>query len=123
MRPCGRLDTIAYSQHLQGQGSAEATGLDSDVRGPAVGRRGAQTTGRLVAPHRVRGQGLQQSEDWTWWTWISLAQLSLYQVLSPMVPHGLEPRTLRLLAVRSNQLSYETVGEKGSEFTLMLKNI
>ena len=26
-----------------------------------------------------------------------------------MVPRGLEPRTLRLLAVRSNQLSYETV--------------
>ena len=114
MRPCGRLDTIACSQHLQGQGSAKATGLDSDVRGPAVGRRGAQTTGRLVAPHRVRGQGLQQPEDWTWWTWISLAQLSLYQpvqVLSPMVPRGLEPRTLRLLPIRSNQLSYETFWE------------
>ena len=27
-----------------------------------------------------------------------------------MVPRGLEPRTLRLLAVRSNQLSYETPG-------------
>ena len=27
-----------------------------------------------------------------------------------VVPRGLEPRTLRLLAVRSNQLSYETVG-------------
>ena len=26
-----------------------------------------------------------------------------------MVPRGLEPRTLRLLAVRSDQLSYETV--------------
>ena len=26
-----------------------------------------------------------------------------------MVPRGLEPRTLRLVAVRSNQLSYETV--------------
>ena len=25
-----------------------------------------------------------------------------------VVPRGLEPRTLRLLAVRSNQLSYET---------------
>ena len=29
-------------------------------------------------------------------------------LLCPMVPRGLEPRTLRLLAVRSNQLSYET---------------
>ena len=29
--------------------------------------------------------------------------------LRPMVPRGLEPRTLRLLAVRSNQLSYETL--------------
>ena len=28
--------------------------------------------------------------------------------LGNMVPRGLEPRTLRLLAVRSNQLSYET---------------
>ena len=27
-----------------------------------------------------------------------------------MVPRGLEPRSLRLLAVRSNQLSYETLG-------------
>ena len=26
-----------------------------------------------------------------------------------VVPRGLEPRTLRLLAVRSNQLSYETI--------------
>ena len=30
---------------------------------------------------------------------------------SNMVPRGLEPRTLRLLAVRSNQLSYETLGK------------
>ena len=29
-----------------------------------------------------------------------------------MVPRGLEPRTLRLLAVRSNQLSYETLHKK-----------
>ena len=27
-----------------------------------------------------------------------------------VVPRGLEPRTLRVLAVRSNQLSYETCG-------------
>ena len=32
------------------------------------------------------------------------------QTSSAMVPRGLEPRTLRLLAVRSNQLSYETSG-------------
>ena len=30
------------------------------------------------------------------------------QLLHKVVPRGLEPRTLRLLAVRSNQLSYET---------------
>ena len=30
-----------------------------------------------------------------------------------MVPRGLEPRTLRLLAVRSNQLSYETLKMQG----------
>ena len=30
-----------------------------------------------------------------------------------MVPRGLEPRTLRLLAVRSNQLSYETCDISG----------
>ena len=87
MRPCGRLDTIAYSQHLQGQGSAEATGLDSDVRGPAVGRRGAQTTGRLVAPHKVRGQGLQQPEAWTW---ISVASgLALPQPAFPGFVSGI----------------------------------
>ena len=32
-----------------------------------------------------------------------------------VVPRGLEPRTLRLLAVRSNQLSYETSCEQISE--------
>ena len=32
--------------------------------------------------------------------------------LKPLVPRGLEPRTLRLLAVRSNQLSYETLHKK-----------
>ena len=30
-----------------------------------------------------------------------------------MVPRGLEPRTLRLLAVRSDQLSYETSMQNG----------
>ena len=29
-------------------------------------------------------------------------------IIETVVPRGLEPRTLRLLAVRSNQLSYET---------------
>ena len=37
----------------------------------------------------------------------------LAKFLTRMVPCGLEPRTLRLLAVRSNQLSYETVGVMG----------
>ena len=44
-------------------------------------------------------------------TWTSVDQLSVRhaaQVLGLMVPRGLEPRTLRLLAVRSDQLSYET---------------
>ena len=31
-----------------------------------------------------------------------------------MVPRGLEPRTLPLLAARSNQLSYETSGDQDS---------
>ena len=33
---------------------------------------------------------------------------SAAQALTIVVPRGLEPRTLRLLAVRFNQLSYET---------------
>ena len=44
-------------------------------------------------------------------TRMSVVQLSAChaaQVFCLMVPRGLEPRTLRLLAVRSNQLSYET---------------
>ena len=36
------------------------------------------------------------------------ASCSRAMVDERMVPRGLEPRTLRLLAVRSNQLSYET---------------
>ena len=49
-------------------------------------------------------------------TWTSVDQLSVRhaaQVWGLMVPRGLEPRTLRLLAVRSNQLSYETIGKHG----------
>ena len=38
---------------------------------------------------------LQRSCTWHW-------------AMGKVVPRGLEPRTLRLLAVRSNQLSYET---------------
>ena len=33
------------------------------------------------------------------------------EVARAVVPRGLEPRTLRLLAIRSNQLSYETTWE------------
>ena len=40
-----------------------------------------------------------------------------------MVPRGLEPRTLRLLAVRSNQLSYETVGDFGSVPNATMKHL
>ena len=41
-----------------------------------------------------------------------------------MVPRGLEPRTLRLLAVRSDQLSYETVNSFiQSLFLLFVKRI
>ena len=40
-----------------------------------------------------------------------------------MVPRGLEPRTLRLLAVRSNQLSYETVDGTIDMLPLEYRNI
>ena len=87
MRPSGGLDTIAYSQHSKGQVCAEATGLDLDVSGPAVGRRGAQTTGRFAAPQKLQGRGLQKPEAWTW---ISVASgLALPQPAFPgFVPHG-----------------------------------
>ena len=39
----------------------------------------------------------------------ALCRLAWGQRVHHMVPRGLEPRTLRLLAVRSNQLSYETL--------------
>ena len=38
----------------------------------------------------------------------ALCRLVWGQRVHHMVPRGLEPRTLRLLAVRSDQLSYET---------------
>ena len=87
MRPSGGLGTTAYSQHFKGQGCTEATGLDSGASGPAAGRRGAQTTGRLVAPQRLWRQGLQKPEAWTW---ISVASgLALPQPAFPgFVPHG-----------------------------------
>ena len=37
-----------------------------------------------------------------------VARIDKLTTNSKMVPRGLEPRTLRLLPVRSNQLSYET---------------
>ncbi len=37
-----------------------------------------------------------------------------------MVPRGLEPRTLRLLAVRSNQLNYETCEASCLHFSYVL---
>ena len=95
-------------QHLKGPGCAEATGPDSDVSGPALSSQSAEAEGRLLAPQGSRGQDLQKPEALTC---MSVAQVSVCQcaqTLCLMVPRGLEPRTLRLLAVRSNQLSYET---------------
>ena len=37
-----------------------------------------------------------------------------------MVPHGIEPRTLRLLAVRSNQLSHEAICDIAVKCALQL---
>ena len=42
--------------------------------------------------------------------------------LQIMVPRGLEPRTLRLLAVRSNQLSYETIETRSHTSYQELRN-
>ena len=39
------------------------------------------------------------------WPW---AKKEIHSPQAKVVPRGLEPRTVRLLAVRSNQLSYET---------------
>ena len=49
-------------QHFKGLGCTEATGPDSDVRGPAVGHHSAETEGRPRAPQRTRGQSLQKPE-------------------------------------------------------------
>ena len=40
-----------------------------------------------------------------------------------VLPRGLEPRTLRLLAVRSDQLSYETLWERQEGFCVTMSNI
>jgi len=42
--------------------------------------------------------------------WQFPVNIVVHRSQSIVVPRGLEPRTLRLLAVRSNQLSYETSG-------------
>ena len=42
-----------------------------------------------------------------------------HDTLQIVVPRGLEPRTLRLLAVRSNQLSYRTSDRKLNCFHMM----
>ena len=40
---------MASQQHLAGLGCAETRGPDSDVGGPAVGRRSAEAEGRLTS--------------------------------------------------------------------------
>ena len=66
----------------------------------------AQRTPRHVSQHRVAHRWRQRRPRqlicrYGW----GHAEL----VRRKVVPRGLEPRTLRLLAVRSNQLSYETI--------------
>ena len=40
---------MALKQHLKGQRCADTRGPDSDVAGPAVGRRSAEAEGRLTS--------------------------------------------------------------------------
>ena len=40
---------MVFEQHLKGQRCTEARGPDSDVGGPAVGRRSAEAEGRLTS--------------------------------------------------------------------------
>ena len=77
-----------YPSQLDYSGSADLA-LTSVVK---VSSRGH-------AKHKWRGGAPQQQTITT-----------RRQAIAYMVPRGLEPRTLRLLAVRSNQLSYETTG-------------
>ena len=63
---------------------------------------GASPQGRGFEPHSCHFSFLDDDEcD------VCIA-IQNKEKLQQMVPRGLEPRTLRLLAVRSNQLSYET---------------
>ena len=107
---------MAFEQHLKGQRCAETRGPDSDVGGPAVGRRSAEAEGRLTSygPTEITRPRSAEARGPDLDAWMSVAHLSAChtaQLQCPMVPRGLEPRTLRLLAVRSNQLSYETTWE------------
>ena len=56
--------------------------------------------GRMWGRQAVQGSDNQVIKRWT--------NTKIVDFQRRMVPRGLEPRTLRLLAVRSNQLSYET---------------
>ena len=71
--------------------------VDVDVVSQSVGQSVSQAVSRSVS--QSGGQSVSQS--------VSQPAPMAPQVAMPrMVPRGLEPRTLRLLAERSNQLSY-----------------
>ena len=57
--------------------------------------------------HSRGGQAAVCSAQWSASCMLSCCPCSK-PVVDDLVPRGLEPRTLRLLAVRSDQLSYET---------------
>ena len=60
----------------------------------------------------------QTSTERTWpqlyWVESGESALVFFARRKNMVPRGLEPRTFRLLAERSNQLSYETTWKAGA---------
>ena len=101
MRPADDLEAWGLLHHLIGRGCEDLSGPDSDVRSPAL-RDAAWPCRRLEAKlPEACGLDLDLSGS-------TPHSIILPRLGDPMVPRGLEPRTLRLLAVRSNQRSYET---------------
>ena len=89
---CARQDAIKYAQAAR-QRCKMVTILATSTAGLA---RALRTRGPRCS---LRNHFLKTVQ----------ARLSIVELQTTnMVPRGLEPRTLRLLAVRSNQLSYET---------------
>ena len=112
MTPAGETSNLLHKNYRCGGASQRHGHLRSECCSSIKRNGELRTMGRAMRCTAAAGTPLAQgggclvrAET------VSQRKQSVCVCHTKMVPRGLEPRTLRLLAVRSDQLSYETSGE------------